>query len=179
VRANILGQKLVQLTMPGVPDVFQGCEIGRLALVDPDNRRPVDWADRALRLSRVLEDEPCFDLDDDKIRVTALALRLRRERPEVFTGPEATYVGIPSSDEHVLAFARGDADGPQVVTVVTRAAGRLAAEGGLGDATVAVPAGEWLDLLAGSAHTVGDGGLRLADLLAERPVALLVRGGTG
>jgi (1->4)-alpha-D-glucan 1-alpha-D-glucosylmutase len=178
VRANILGQKLVQLTMPGVPDVFQGCEIGRLAVVDPDNRRPVDWADRALRLSRVLDDEPCFDLDDDKIRVTALALRCRRERPEAFTGPDATYTGIDTTDEHVLAFARGDAEGPQVVTVVTRSAGRLAADGGLGEATASVPEGEWYDLLAGTAHIAGGHGLRLADLLAERPVALLVRGGT-
>ena len=90
MRANILGQKLVQLTMPGVPDVFQGCEIGRLAVVDPDNRRPVDWTDRALRLSRVLDDEPCFDLDDDKIRVTALALRTgasTRRRSSALTPP--------------------------------------------------------------------------------------------
>ena len=175
VRANILGQKLVQLTMPGVPDVFQGCEIGRLALVDPDNRRPVDWADRALRLSRVLDDEPCFDLDDDKMRVTAIALRTRRERADVFVGPDATYTGLEATNEHVLAFARGDAGGPQVVTVATRAAGRLAAEGGLGDATLSVPAGQWHDVLAGRTHTVGDAGVALADLLAERPVALLVR----
>ncbi len=176
VRANILGQKLIQLTMPGVPDVFQGCEIGRLAVVDPDNRRPVDWTDRALRLSRVLDDEPCFDLDDDKIRVTALALRARREHPAAFVGPDATYAGLPTSTEHALAFARGDAEGPYAVTVVTRAAGRLAAAGGFGDATVAVPPGPWHDVLAGAIHRPDEHGLRLADLLAERPVALLVRG---
>jgi (1->4)-alpha-D-glucan 1-alpha-D-glucosylmutase len=175
VRANILGQKLVQLTMPGVPDVFQGCEIGRLAVVDPDNRRPVDWTDRELRLSRVLDDEPCFDLDDDKMRVTALALRTRRDHPGTFVGPDATYAGLASTSDHVVAFARGDAEGARVVTVVTRAAGRLADEGGFGDATVSVPAGEWRDVLAGRPHTVGEGGLRLAELLAERPVALLVR----
>jgi (1->4)-alpha-D-glucan 1-alpha-D-glucosylmutase len=175
VRANILGQKLVQLTMPGVPDVFQGCEIGRLAVVDPDNRRPVDWADRSLRLSRVLDDEPAFDLDDDKIRVTALALRLRREHPGAFTGPDATYTGLETGSEHALAFARGDADGPFAVTVVTRAAGRLAEAGGFGDATVAVPEGTWRDLLAGHTHRAGPGGLALAEVLAERPVALLVR----
>ncbi len=178
VRANILGQKLVQLTMPGVPDVFQGCEIGRLALVDPDNRRPVDWADRALRLSRVLDDEPSFDLDDDKMRVTALALRTRREHSAAFTGPDATYTGLRASSEHVLAFTRGDADGPRTVTVVTRGAGRLAGEGGFGHAMVAVPPGEWLDVLARRTHSVGDGGLLLADLLAEWPVALLVREGS-
>ena len=71
MRANVLSQKLVQLTMPGVPDVYQGCEIVMLSLVDPDNRRPVDWTDRGERLERVLADEPAFDLDDEKLRVTA------------------------------------------------------------------------------------------------------------
>ncbi|HET7760815.1 MAG TPA: malto-oligosyltrehalose synthase, partial [Phycicoccus sp.] len=157
------------------PDVFQGCEIGRLAVVDPDNRRPVDWTDRALRLSRVLEDEPCFDLDDDKIRVTALALRTRREHPEAFVGPDASYAGLATTSEHALAFTRGDADGPYAVTVVTRAAGRLAEAGGFGDATVDVPPGRWRDVLAGRSLTVAGEAVSLADLLAERPVALLVR----
>ena len=67
--------------MPGVPDVYQGCEIVMLSLVDPDNRRPVDWTDRGERLERVLADEPAFDLDDEKLRVTARALRLRRDLP--------------------------------------------------------------------------------------------------
>ncbi|MEO5608387.1 MAG: malto-oligosyltrehalose synthase [Ornithinibacter sp.] len=175
VRAIILGQKLVQLTMPGVPDVFQGCEIGRLALVDPDNRRPVDWTDRSLRLSRVLDDEPCFDLDDDKIRVTALTLRLRREMPEVFVGADATYAGLETGGEHALAFARGDEAGAKVVTVVTRSAGRLEVAGGFGETVVGVPPGEWLDVLAGRSHTCDGSGLLLRDVLAERPVALLVR----
>ncbi|WP_353611973.1 malto-oligosyltrehalose synthase [Nostocoides sp. Soil756] len=175
VRASILGQKLVQLAMPGVPDVFQGCEIGRLAVVDPDNRRPVDWTDRALRLSRVLDDEPAFDLDDDKIRVTALTLRLRREHPEWFVGPEATYEGLAAGSEHALAFARGDGSGPQVVVVVTRAAGRLEASGGFTDETVAVPEGAWRDVLFGRSHVSDGAGVPLAEVLADRPVALLVR----
>lgn len=175
VRATILGQKLLQLTMPGVPDVFQGCEIGRLALVDPDNRRPVDWTDRALRLSRVLDDEPAFDLDDDKIRVTALTLRLRRDHPEWFVGPTSTYAPVTAGSEHALALARGDEQGPQVVAVLTRAAGRLAASGGFGSARVEVPAGDWVELLSGRALSVDGDGMPLADLLGDRPVALLVR----
>ncbi len=55
VRAAVLAQKLLQLTMPGVPDVYQGCELVALSLVDPDNRRPVDWTERAERLERVLD----------------------------------------------------------------------------------------------------------------------------
>ncbi|WP_240918002.1 malto-oligosyltrehalose synthase [Phycicoccus sp. HDW14] len=174
VRANILGQKLVQLTMPGVPDVYQGCEIGMLSLVDPDNRRPVDWSDRRERLARVDDDEPCFDLDDDKMRLTSLALRLRREHPSAFVGPESTYTPVAVGSAHALAFARGDADGARSVTLVTRGAGRLADAGGFGDATLEVPAGEWVEVLSGR-PVDGGGPVPLADLLADRPVALLVR----
>ncbi|MGL5861936.1 MAG: malto-oligosyltrehalose synthase, partial [Phycicoccus sp.] len=172
VRANVLGQKLVQLTMPGVPDVYQGCEVGMLALVDPDNRRPVDWADRAERLDRVLDGEPAFDLDDDKLRVTALALRLRRELPEAFVGESASYLPVSCGSRHALAFGRGAGSEPRVLTVVTRAAGLLAASGGFGDARVEVPPGEWRDLLGEQGHQAGDDGLRLVDVLADRPVAL-------
>ena len=175
VRANILGQKLVQLTLPGVPDVYQGCEIGMLSLVDPDNRRPVDWTDRAERLHRVLADEPAFDLDDEKLRVTARALALRRELPEVFVGETTTYAGLPTASEHALAFARGDGDGPKVVTVVTRAAGLLEAAGGFGDTTVELPPGEWSEVLTGRRVTTDGSGVRLAGLLDDAPVALLVR----
>ncbi|MGL4743805.1 MAG: malto-oligosyltrehalose synthase [Dermatophilaceae bacterium] len=175
VRANILGQKLIQLTMPGVPDVYQGAEIGLLALVDPDNRRPVDWADRTERLSRVLDDEPVFDLDDDKLRVTALALRLRRDLPEPFVGESAGYRPVSCSTRYAVAFARADAAGPRVVTVATRAAGLLAASGGFGDALAEVPPGEWRDLLGERVHRADGDGLRLADVLADRPVALLVK----
>jgi (1->4)-alpha-D-glucan 1-alpha-D-glucosylmutase len=175
VRANVLSQKLVQLTMPGVPDVYQGCEIVMLSLVDPDNRRPVDWTDRGERLERVLSDEPAFDLDDEKLRVTARALGVRRDLPEVFVGEHTTYAGLPTTSEHALAFGRGDAGDLQVVTVATRAAGILAQAGGFGDATVTLPAGTWHDVLSDD-ETVCDGGdVPLASLLEHRPVALLVR----
>jgi (1->4)-alpha-D-glucan 1-alpha-D-glucosylmutase len=175
VRANVLSQKLIQLTMPGIPDVYQGCEIVMLSLVDPDNRRPVDWTDRGERLERVLADEPAFDLDDEKLRVTARALGVRRELADVFVGEGTTYTGLPTTSEHAIAFARGDADGARVVTVATRAAGLLEQGGGFGDATVALPAGTWQDVLSDD-EAVHDGGqVHLADLLAHRPVALLVK----
>ena len=116
--SNGLSMKLLQLTAPGVPDVYQGCEIGMLSLVDPDNRRPVDWTDRGERLERVLADEPAFDLDDEKLRVTARALRVRRDLPDVFVGESTTYAGLATTSDHALAFARGDGGGPRVVTVV-------------------------------------------------------------
>ncbi|GAA4408084.1 malto-oligosyltrehalose synthase [Fodinibacter luteus] len=175
VRANVLSQKLVQLTMPGVPDVYQGCEIVMLSLVDPDNRRPVDWTDRGERLDRVVADEPAFDLDDEKLRVTGRALRVRRDDPAAFVGEGTTYAALPTTSEHALAFARGDGDGLRVVTVATRAAGLLAAAGGFGDATVEVPPGTWRDVLSDRDDVVEGGPVLLADLLDHRPVALLVR----
>ena len=175
VRANVLAQKLIQLTMPGVPDVYQGCEIVSLSLVDPDNRRPVDWTDRGERLARVVADEPALDLDDDKLRLTARALRVRREDPGAFVGEETTYTGLPTGTEHALAFARGDADGLRVVTVATVGAGLLAAAGGFGDAVVELPRGSWRDVLADGDELVDGGPVSLASLLAHRPVALLVR----
>ena len=175
VRANVLSQKLIQLTMPGVPDVYQGCEIVMLSLVDPDNRRPVDWTDRGERLDRVLADEPAFDLDDEKLRVTARTLGVRRDLAHVFVGEGTTYAGLPTTSEHALAFARGDDGGPRVVTVATRAAGLLAADGGFGDATVALPPGTWHDALSDDEAVYAGGEVRLATLLAHRPMALLVR----
>ncbi len=175
VRANVLSQKLIQLTMPGVPDVYQGCEIVSLSLVDPDNRRPVDWTDRGERLDRVLADEPAFDLDDEKLRVTARTLGVRRELAGAFVGEGTTYTAVPTTSEHALAFARGDDDGPRVVTVATRAAGLLAAAGGFRDAVVALPAGTWHDVLSDDEAVYAGGEVRLAPLLTHRPVALLVK----
>src|SRR5207302_2349370 len=82
-RCNSLAQKLLQLTMPGVPDVYQGQELPALALVDPDNRRPVDYDLRLQGLGRMAT-RPA-DVDP-KLLVTAAALRLRRDRPASFGG---------------------------------------------------------------------------------------------
>ncbi|QGN59318.1 malto-oligosyltrehalose synthase [Nostocoides sp. HKS02] len=178
-RATTLGQKLLQLVLPGVPDVYQGTELVDLTLVDPDNRRPVDFGPRRERLERLdglRPGEPAYDLDDEKLLVTSRALRLRRAHPEWFTGPEATYAAVPTTSAHALAVARGDSIGVQVVAVATRLSERLAAAGGWADAVVTLPAGAWRDLLTGRELVVDDeGGGRLADLLHDLPVALLVR----
>ena len=95
-RVNSLGAKLVQLTMTGVPDVYQGCELGSFSLVDPDNRRPVDFARRAALLA-ALDDagsgawpvraaRPRPGLDADKLLITSRTLRLRRDHPDWFAG---------------------------------------------------------------------------------------------
>jgi (1->4)-alpha-D-glucan 1-alpha-D-glucosylmutase len=88
-----LGQALLKLTSPGVPDIYQGDELETLALVDPDNRRPVDW-----ELRRRLLGAAC----DPKLHVTRQALALRARRPEAFSG---SYE--PVEGDGVCSFARG------------------------------------------------------------------------
>ena len=176
-RAVVLGQKLLQLVHPGVPDIFQGREVVDLSLVDPDNRRPVDHTEIARAQESLDTGTEPHGLDDEKLLVTTAALRLRKDHPEWFTGPDATWSLLPTGDGqhghggHVLAAARGD--GPaRVLAVVTRFAGRLADAGGWGGTRLDLPEGEWRDLLGGHTAT---GSVALADLLTEMPVALLVR----
>src|SRR5699024_10634266 len=88
-RAAILGQKLVQLTMPGVPDVYQGNETVDFSLVDPDNRREVDHATHQERLARMIAGAGPDGIADEKLWLTHRALVLRRERPELFQGRDA------------------------------------------------------------------------------------------
>ena len=174
-RANVLGQKLVQLTMPGVPDVYQGTELVDLSLVDPDNRRAVDYAERRDRLARLDGGGAPADLHDEKLLVTSAALRTRRERADFFTGEHATYLPVATTSEHAVAFGRGTGEAVEVVTVVTRLAGRLADAGGYGEATVELPEGRWSDVI--SSRTFDGGPTPLADVVgaAGLPVALLVR----
>ena len=169
-RVQVLGQKLVQLTMPGVPDVYQGCETVDLSLVDPDNRRPVDYPGRTKRLAALDAGDPgplLADLDDEKLLVVSRALRLRRENPDWF-GADSAYEPLPTSSEHAVAFARGG----RAVTVVTRLAAALELAGGWGDATVTLPAGTWRDVLTGGTHAGGE--VSLGRLLDRLPVCLLV-----
>ncbi|AKT50311.1 malto-oligosyltrehalose synthase [Arsenicicoccus sp. oral taxon 190] len=171
IRALVLGAKLLQLTMPGVPDVYQGCETVNQSLVDPDNRRPVDYADLSARLERLDGGATPADLHDEKLLLSAAALRLRRERPEAFD-EAGLYVPLTTSSEHVIGFLRA----ASVATVVTRAPHRLQREGGLSDTRVVLPRGTWVDRLTGRITEVdATGEVLAADVLAERPVALLVR----
>ncbi|HEY9524194.1 MAG TPA: malto-oligosyltrehalose synthase, partial [Thermopolyspora sp.] len=103
-RINSLGQKAVQLLMPGIADVYQGNEITDFSLVDPDNRRPVDFAYRR-RLLTTLDGscpEPAESWDRAKLRVTRAALGLRAR-----LDPAAPYIPI-EVDEHAVTFARDD-----------------------------------------------------------------------
>jgi len=169
-RAVVLGQKLVQLTMPGVPDVYQGTELVDLSLVDPDNRRPVDFVERRARLARLDAGGQPGDLDDEKLLVTSRALRLRRDRPGL---AGAEYTALATGTPHAVGFLRG----PDVAAVVTRFPTALASTGGFGGAVLHLPVGTWTDLLTGAVVAAGQAGAPLAGLLARLPVALLTRTG--
>ncbi|XNZ00406.1 malto-oligosyltrehalose synthase [Micrococcus luteus] len=196
-----LAQKLLQLTGPGVPDVYQGTELPSPTLVDPDNRRPVDWGRPSALLERIdagrLPTGPVLtptadgaawtaavgdDADAAKLAVVAAALRARRDRPEAFTRVRPADVTGEAAD-HVIAVDRGEA-----VVVAVREPLALAAAGGFGDTVVQLPFGPWRDALTDRLVAVGgDGCVRLTDLLARTgqdgtmvgsgAVALLLRDG--
>ncbi len=89
VRAAVLSQKLIQLTIPGIPDVYQGTEEFRPMLVDPDNRRPVDFVHLASQLGRVTGRSKTRNVSEEKHRVTARALHSRATHSEAFVGEGA------------------------------------------------------------------------------------------
>ncbi|MGW6936521.1 malto-oligosyltrehalose synthase [Lentzea sp. NPDC054927] len=161
--SNSLGQKLVQLTAPGVPDVYQGTELWDFSLVDPDNRRPVDYQVRRDLLDRI-ESGWLPEVDDSgaaKLLVVQKALQVRKRglhgyRPLHAEGPAA---------EHVLAFERSG-----VITVATRLPVALERKGWQ-DTVLPLPGAKWTDVLTGRPATED-----LASLLDTYPVALLVRG---
>lgn len=174
-RAAILGQKLLQLTMPGVPDVYQGNETVDLSLVDPDNRRPVDHAAHAARLEDLLSGAAPEGIADEKLLLVSRALDTRRHHRESFVGPDATYTPLPTTSSHTIAFARGCTDSPaNVVVIATRLPHVEASQGpGCTKARIVVDEGRYTNVLTG--ERVDGGAVELASLVREWPVALLVR----
>jgi (1->4)-alpha-D-glucan 1-alpha-D-glucosylmutase len=169
-RSNGLALQVLKLVAPGVPDLYQGTELWDLSLVDPDNRRAVDY-DRRRALLTELDSLPpdavAARADDGlaKLHVTRVGLRLRRERRAAFDG---SYEPLPG-DEHCIAAVRGG----EVAAIVTRLPLRLARSGGWDDRTIELPPGPWHDELTGATHAGGRS--RLADLLSLFPVAFLTR----
>jgi (1->4)-alpha-D-glucan 1-alpha-D-glucosylmutase len=167
-RVNSLGAKLVQLTMPGVADVYQGCELAGFRLVDPDNRDPVDFAPRRSLLAALDAGTAPAGLDAEKLLVTTRALRLRRDRPAWFTGGYAPVQATGPAAGHVVAFQRGG----HAVTVATRLPAGLRRRGGWAGTALPAGGGRWRDVLTGAVHTGPR--LPLSVLTARLPVALLV-----
>lgn len=155
MRANVLGAALVHLTMPGVPDVYQGTEGEYLALVDPDNRRPFAPVEQ----------------ESAKSALTTGALRLRGRRPALF-GDSATYGPLTAQGPgaaHCVAFVRSG----EVITAVTRLSLRLAEAGGWRDTLLPLPEGRWGDVLTPGREFTGHA--RVAELFERLPVVLLER----
>ncbi|AFJ35993.1 malto-oligosyltrehalose synthase [Mycobacterium sp. MOTT36Y] len=160
--SDALGQKLLALTVPGIPDVYQGTELWDDSLVDPDNRRPVDYAARRAAL---------HELQHPKIRVVTTALRVRRAHPDTFLrGEYVPVLADGDAADHVVAFRRGS-NGGDIVVAVTRWTVRLA-ETGWGNTVLPLPDGTWKDALTGA---VADGPTSAAQLFADLPVVLLER----
>jgi (1->4)-alpha-D-glucan 1-alpha-D-glucosylmutase len=173
-RLNSLSQTVLKLAAPGVPDIYQGCELWDMSLVDPDNRRPVDYEVRrrlladldAMRpaqiLSRMAEGLP-------KLWVVRQALALRRREAAAFgPGEPGRYRRLEAAGPrgaHVVAFSRGG----RVAAVAPRLVLALQ-ESGWGDTSLTLPEGRWTSHLDGAEVA---GTVRLRDLLARFPVALL------
>ena len=156
---DALGQKLLALTSPGIPDIYQGTELWDDSLVDPDNRRPVDYTVRRAALK---------SMQHKKIRVVKAALQLRRSRSDTFLkGGYHPVLAAGIGADHVLAFRRGD----DVLVAVTRWTVQLE-QTGWGDTVIPLPDGLWSNSLTGA---VVSGTTPAGELFAELPVALLVR----
>jgi (1->4)-alpha-D-glucan 1-alpha-D-glucosylmutase len=165
--SNSLSAKLLQLAGPGVPDVYQGTELWDLSLVDPDNRRPVDFSARR-RLLADLDDGLLPAVDGTaaaKLLVTSRTLRLRRDRPELFTRYTPMTVAGPAS-AHAIAFDRGGA-----LAVATRLPVGLATRGGWGETVLLRHSGATVDVLTGRRFEGSE--IAVAELLELYPVALL------
>jgi (1->4)-alpha-D-glucan 1-alpha-D-glucosylmutase len=190
---NSLAQTLVKIASPGVPDVYQGQEIWDFSLVDPDNRRPVDYALRRRMLTglrermhgdrRALCRELVAGWEDGapKLYVTHVGLCARQDHADAFKDGEYLPVSISGARaEHVVAFARRGGGStlvaivPRLVAMLTRENGFALPDGGVWDDTALtgdVVAGRWRNLFTGG--ELDD--LRLANILADFPVALLAR----
>jgi (1->4)-alpha-D-glucan 1-alpha-D-glucosylmutase len=177
-RTNSLAQTLWKLTAPGVPDIYQGCELWDFSLVDPDNRRAVDFALRRRVLSEaesITAPEALARHDEGlpKLLVVHRALRVRAERPAAFARG-STYRAIVAdgpAERHVVAYERGG----DVIAVAPRLSARCG--GRWEGTTIALPGGTWTDAFTGRAH--GGSSVAVDDVLAQFPVALLVRATEG
>lgn len=158
-RSDSQAQKLLSLTVPGIPDVYQGTETWDDSLVDPDNRRPVDYRARRRALSAST---------DAKLRIVTAALHSRTDRPDSYlSGGYTPVLAEGDAAQHVVAFVRGD----DVLVAVRRWTVRLH-ETGWGDTSLVLPAGEWVDRLTGRPF---NGRVAAGELFAEFSGVLLER----
>jgi (1->4)-alpha-D-glucan 1-alpha-D-glucosylmutase len=173
--ANGLVQTLLRCTVPGVPDTYQGTEFWDLSLVDPDNRRAVDFASRRLALSAATPiDELAASWRDGRVKqqVLAMALDARRRHPAVFRDGDYLPLSVVGARTgHVLAFARRSGDACVVAAVALRCAPAL-----IGRDALTPPADWWSDTAIQWPDAPEGLTLAARDLFAVLPVALLGAG---
>jgi (1->4)-alpha-D-glucan 1-alpha-D-glucosylmutase len=184
---NSLTQTVLRLTTPGVPDLYQGTEFWDLSLVDPDNRRPVDFSMRVQALSDAapyLTDLSGWQGGQVKQHIIHRALALRAQQPDLFARGEYLPLTLEGTQAaHAIAFMRRHQD-RMVIVVATLFSHRLLA----GDGTPAIPGDRWhdtavvlpralqsgwVDVYTGRHIDIQDGRLRLSDALSVLPVAIL------
>ncbi len=190
-----LAQTLLKIAAPGVPDFYQGMELWDLSLVDPDNRRPVDFGLRQAALAeldaRAAQDLPalledlCRHWTDGRIKlfVTSRALRVRASLPELFARGRYVPVGARGEDgSRLIAFARNRGN-DWILTAAPLRAASLPSDGtpfggfSFGDAAFALPPGAprtWMDAFTGENRSAADGNLPASSLFRQFPVSLLV-----
>jgi (1->4)-alpha-D-glucan 1-alpha-D-glucosylmutase len=171
---NGLARTLIKLTAPGVPDLYQGTELWDLSLVDPDNRRPVDFEARRKLLARLPGLGPAAVLAEleqgtPKLWVTWKALGVRRRRPELSEGEYAALPVDGADASSVIAFRRN----ATIATIVPRFFAR-------GDvrtrkATVKLAMGTWRNVLTDQRIVVSEAGTPVSELWDQFPMALLER----
>ncbi|MGI8609492.1 MAG: malto-oligosyltrehalose synthase [Candidatus Dormibacteria bacterium] len=187
-RQVALAQALLKLTAPGVPDLYQGTELWDLSLVDPDNRRPVDYGLRRELLARQEAATEAGMVDRQliqgrwndglaKLHVVARALQARRRFPAAF-GPGSTYTLLAASGPaagNVLAYARGTTQDRFLVIVVVP---RLTLRGAIewSSTRLKVGTGRWAETLWAAEHVDGPA-LDLGEAFQSYPLALLERTG--
>jgi len=181
-----LSQAAIKVASPGVPDYYQGTELWDFSLVDPDNRRPVDYAERERVLRRISSprvEEMVENLEsgEAKMHVIRHGLKLRNELPELFYRPAYTPLYADGGrEENVLAFMLS-LHNLRVVAVAPRLFAGLMAEGDLaplgerawGGAKLPLPPGSYVNVLTGERVEAGSSGTDVAALLGRFPVALL------
>lgn len=166
-----LSQTLIKYTAPGIPDLYQGTELWDLSLVDPDNRRAVDYNLRKKMLEEVENMSPQQAMEKIHTGITKMyviynALKVRRQYPESF-GSESSYESVDMGGGkagHLVAFQRND----NIVTVVPRLLFSL--ENGWDDTTAALPRGKWINAFTKECF---QNTVRADDLFRNFPVALL------
>ncbi|MBN1382115.1 MAG: malto-oligosyltrehalose synthase [Deltaproteobacteria bacterium] len=170
---NSLSQTLLKLTAPGIPDIYQGTELWDLSLVDPDNRRPVDYGLRQRLLDEMDEITPesAWQRVEEglpKMYVIRKTLALRNTYPQFFN-EKGCYRPLSAAGlkrEHVIAFTRGD----HVMTVAPRLF--IGLKGDWADTELTFPRGQWRNAFTGDAIK---GKAQVKDILQRFPVALFCR----